>query len=299
MNTRGWGARQGMGVGVEGGEGPTSTAVDVASYAEPMAVWSDVGVVRAERPLELLDLTRHTSDHLYYQTQVTLTPAQVERGSVVLELAQVTNHFHVFFNHRFLAFASGTSATLPINTTGLTPSPSPSPSAFSTLYNLTIVAQQDGVVNCCGGLEAFNEGILGDVTLDGRSLRTNEWLHLVGLRGEALGLPTSPTSAVWNATSPPLHTPWVWYRTQIERPTPRPTPWLTWYLDLTSSMTKGQVWVNGHALGRYWSVRDEQGHYSQRYNHVPEAWLREGMNELVVWEEVGGDPHGITLAQRM
>ena len=270
--------------------GSSSSATVLGWYAEPTAVWSDVGVRRSQRPLELLDLTRHDSDHLYYQTTVTLTDAQVQKGVVLLELKQVTNHFHVFLNHRFVAYGS-VSASFPVNVTGLT---------ASIPYNLTIVAQQDGVKNCCGGLEAFNEGILGDVAVDAHSLLNQSWLHLVGLQGEALALPSSPSSALWNkATTAPLHTPWVWYRLQLERPSPTPTAWVTWYLDLTASMTKGQVWVNGHALGRYWDIRDEQGHYTQQYNHVPDAWLKEGTNELVVWEELGGDPSGIVLAQKM
>jgi beta-galactosidase len=47
------------------------------------------------------------------------------------------------------------------------------------------------------------------------------------------------------------------------------------YLDLRG-WGKGSVWVNGHNLGRYWSVGPQQSLF------VPATWLRKGRNEVVV-----------------
>ena len=41
---------------------------------------------------------------------------------------------------------------------------------------------------------------------------------------------------------------------------------------------KGAVWVNGHNLGRFWSIGP------QRTLYVPGPWLRRGVNEVVVFE---------------
>jgi beta-galactosidase len=41
---------------------------------------------------------------------------------------------------------------------------------------------------------------------------------------------------------------------------------------------KGVVWINGHNLGRYWSIGPQQTLY------VPVEWLRKGKNEVVVLE---------------
>jgi beta-galactosidase len=49
------------------------------------------------------------------------------------------------------------------------------------------------------------------------------------------------------------------------------------YLDM-SEWGKGCVWVNGHHLGRYWSVGPQQTVY------VPGCWLKKGKNEIVVLE---------------
>ena len=60
------------------------------------------------------------------------------------------------------------------------------------------------------------------------------------------------------------------------------------FLDMRS-WGKGAVWVNGHSIGKYWYVGPQQTLY------VPGPWLREGENEVVVFEmEDTGQPR--TLA---
>lgn len=52
------------------------------------------------------------------------------------------------------------------------------------------------------------------------------------------------------------------------------------FLD-TSSFTKGQVWVNGHNLGRVWDVGPQKALY------LPGPWLRKGANDVVVLDLQG------------
>lgn len=56
------------------------------------------------------------------------------------------------------------------------------------------------------------------------------------------------------------------------------------FLD-TSAFTKGQVWINGHNLGRVWKVGPQKALY------LPGLWLRKGMNEVVVLD-LQGQPGG-------
>lgn len=49
------------------------------------------------------------------------------------------------------------------------------------------------------------------------------------------------------------------------------------FLDM-GRWSKGYVWVNGHNLGRYWEIGPQQTLY------VPGPWLREGVNEVVVFD---------------
>ncbi|KAM3301619.1 hypothetical protein P3S67_016121 [Capsicum chacoense] len=85
------------------------------------------------------------------------------------------------------------------------------------------------------------------------------------------------------------------------------------------SMGKGQIWINGEGIGHQWpgyiargicgecsyagiySVKKCQAKCeqpSQRWYHVPRSWLKPSGNLLVVFEEWGGDPAGVSLARR-
>jgi beta-galactosidase len=52
------------------------------------------------------------------------------------------------------------------------------------------------------------------------------------------------------------------------------------FLDL-SGWGKGDVWVNGHCLGRYWNIGPSQTAYA------PGCWLRSGENEIVILDFTG------------
>lgn len=49
---------------------------------------------------------------------------------------------------------------------------------------------------------------------------------------------------------------------------------------------KGQVYVNGHAIGRFWNIGPQQTLY------LPGCWLKQGRNEVIVFDVVGpkGEP---------
>jgi hypothetical protein len=49
------------------------------------------------------------------------------------------------------------------------------------------------------------------------------------------------------------------------------------YIDV-SNYTKGIVWINGHNLGHYWNIGPQKRLY------CPYIWLREGMNEIMVFD---------------
>jgi beta-galactosidase len=44
---------------------------------------------------------------------------------------------------------------------------------------------------------------------------------------------------------------------------------------------KGQVYVNGHAMGRFWRIGPQQTLY------VPGCWLKKGMNEVIIQDVIG------------
>ena len=63
------------------------------------------------------------------------------------------------------------------------------------------------------------------------------------------------------------------------------------FLDVTS-LGKGLIWINGHALGRFWNIGPQSTLY------VPAPWLKQGKNEIAVFELLPtGKPE--TLVGRM
>ncbi|GMI95420.1 beta-galactosidase 8 [Hibiscus trionum] len=91
-------------------------------------------------------------------------------------------------------------------------------------------------------------------------------------------------------------------------------------LDFTG-MGKGEAWVNGQSIGRYWPAYiasnggctdtcNYRGAYSsnkclkncgkpsQQLYHVPRSWLQPSGNILVLFEEIGGDPKQLAFASK-
>ena len=52
------------------------------------------------------------------------------------------------------------------------------------------------------------------------------------------------------------------------------------FLDVRS-LGKGAVWINGHAIGRYWDIGPQQTLY------IPGVWLKDGDNQIVVFDVKG------------
>jgi len=84
----------------------------------------------------------------------------------------------------------------------------------------------------------------------------------------------------------------VWWKTKFALPqTSRGL-----FADLTG-MTKGQLMLNGHNVGRYWvATADGKAVPPQTLYYLPEPWLdHERENELMLFDEHGGDPTKIKL----
>ena len=52
------------------------------------------------------------------------------------------------------------------------------------------------------------------------------------------------------------------------------------FLDM-QTWGKGMVWVNGHAMGRFWEIGPQQTLY------MPGCWLKEGENEIIILDLKG------------
>jgi beta-galactosidase len=60
-----------------------------------------------------------------------------------------------------------------------------------------------------------------------------------------------------------------------------------------SNYKKGIVWVNGHNLGRYWDIGPQKRLY------CPAPWLKEGMNEIIIFDLLQTEAKTVTGAKTL
>jgi len=246
----------------------------------------------------MLNFTHDTTDWAWYSTQVTgpLTNSP-------LCIATLHDTVAAFVNGQFVGFDHITSPCFSIN-------------SQDSQVEIRLLVSALGLPNYGAHFEVTSKGITGSVTLDGKSLDSNTWIHHAGLLGESNQLFTVAGSSIakWNSDESGIGAPATWYKSSFVTPSgDSPVA-----LDL-STMGKGFVWVNGHGLGRYWNITAVGscgacynggayspsmcpagcGQPSQRFYHVPRDWLSAtGENLLVLFDDIGGDPSGIKVVQR-
>ncbi|KAK7271965.1 hypothetical protein RJT34_28273 [Clitoria ternatea] len=268
--------------------------------------------------LEQLNTTRDLTDYLWYSTDVIIDSSEgfLRNGKdPVLTVFSAGHALHVFVNGQLSGTSYG-SLEFPKLTFR------ESVKLRAGVNKISLLSVAVGLPNVGPHFETWNAGVLGPISLNGldegrRDLSWQKWSYKVGLKGEALSLHSlSGTSSVdWvQGFLISRGQPLTWYKTTFDAPAGS----APLALDM-SSMGKGQVWLNGQSLGRYWPAYkasgtcdycDYAGTYnenkctsncgeaSQRWYHVPHSWLKPAGNLLVVFEELGGNPNGIFLVRR-
>ena len=177
------------------------------------------------------------------------------------------------------------------------------------INSIAILSMSTGLRNYGPYIERARVGILSDIRVDGKVL-TNI-VHKVGMDGEGSGGEVEEGGGESRDDGS-----LTFYKMNFGATAEGPLA-----LDLTT-MGKGIVTVNGHHIGRFWSVKandecnpcDEAdytgsynadncrtgcGDYSQRYYKIPDTFLSgsdsDSPNEVVLFTEIGGDPVGIQL----
>ena len=152
--------------------------------------------------------------------------------------------------------------------------------SLSSLHDgsrLTMVVEGMGRINFGRAIKDF-KGIIGDVSV---SASANDCDVVITPRQwTCLSLPDSPEQAKAAfsqvaRTSLRLTTRAGYYRAAFNLKKVGDT-----FLNM-EAFGKGQVYVNGHALGRFWSIGP------QRTLFLPGCWLRKGKNEVIVLDVVG------------
>ncbi|KAL9330482.1 hypothetical protein ACSQ67_000092 [Phaseolus vulgaris] len=299
------------------------------TYDEDVSSLEESSKITASGLLEQLNVTRDTSDYLWYITRILS-----QRGNKPSISVNSAGHaVHVFINGQFSGSAFGTSADRtctfngPVNLRSGTNKIALLSVAVglpvSTLLlnsDLDLIIPLD-VSNVGFHFETWKAGITG-VLLHGldhgqKDLTWQKWSYQIGLKGEAMNLvsPNGVSSVDWVGDSLGVQSQsqLKWHKAYFNAPDGvEPLA-----LDL-SSMGKGQVWINGQGIGRYWMVYAKGacnscnyagtyrpakcqlgcGQPTQQWYHVPRSWLKPTHNLIVVLEELGGNPWKISLQKR-
>ncbi|KJY26948.1 beta-galactosidase [Streptomyces sp. NRRL S-495] len=209
----------------------------------PNAAVLTTAAVRSPRPLTMEELAQDFGFVLYE----TVLPTA---GPVLLEVEQVRDRAQVFVDGQPVGVLERENHEHALAFTA--------PAAGSTL---AVLVENQGRVNYGPGIHD-RKGLLGQVLLDGAE--PAEW--------SCRPLPLSSLADVPFAAGARTPVGPAFHRGRFEVAEPADT-----FLHL-EGWTKGNAWVNGFPLGRYWSRGP------QRSLYVPAPVLRAGTNEVVVLE---------------
>lgn len=286
---------------------------------EPVGISKKSSFVKAGL-LEQISTTADISDYLWYSISTVIQgdePFLQDGSQTVLHVESLGHALRAFINGKFAGGGTGNpgnakvSIDIPVT---LVPGKN-----TIDLLSLTVGLQNYGAF-----FEKSGAGITGPVKLQGLKngtivdLSSQRWTYQIGLKGEDIGL-SSGSSSLWvSGSALPKKQPLMWYKTNFDAPTGN-NPIA---IDFTG-MGKGEAWVNGQSIGRYWPTYVSPtsnagctdscnfrgtfkadkclkncGKPSQQLYHVPRSWLKPTGNTLVLFEEVGGDPTQISFATK-
>lgn len=264
--------------------------------------------------LDQLSVTRDASDYLWYTTSVEINPSDLH-GNPTISVESEGHALHVFVNSQLVGSAYGNQESRKVTLTG-------NANLRAGMNKIQLLSVAVGLQNNGPHFELWKTGVLGPVVLHGvdhgsREISHQKWSYQVGLKGESQNLasPMGISSVDWTEASllGQQHRPLTWYKAYFNAPQGgEPLA-----IDM-KSMGKGQVWINGQSIGRYWTAHAKGsctpcnyagtfrptkcqtrcGEPTQRWYHVPRSWLKPTQNLIVVFEEIGGDASAISIMKR-
>ncbi|CAL4963327.1 unnamed protein product [Urochloa decumbens] len=270
----------------------------------------DRGSFRQKQLLEQIATSTDQSDYLWYRTSL----EHKGEGSYNLYVNTTGHEIYAFVNGELVGQNHSANGEFVFQLE--TPVKLNSGKNYISLLSGTV-----GLKNYGPLFELMPAGIAGGpVKLVGTNgtaidLTNSSWSYKSGLAGEHRQIHLDKVGYKWQShnSSIPVNRPFTWYKTTFAAPAGQEAV----VVDLLG-LNKGTAWVNGNSLGRYWPsytaaemdgchVCDYRGKFkaegdgircltgcgepSQRYYHVPRAFLRAGEpNTLVLFEEAGGDP---------
>ncbi|XP_019180392.1 PREDICTED: beta-galactosidase 9-like [Ipomoea nil] len=281
---------------------------------EPIGVWGKTFTYQGI--LEHLNVTKDLSDYLWYTTRQFASDEDIlfwEKGNTTpaLTIDSMRDFMCAFINGQLAGCTKGDWEKVV------------QPLKFVQGYNdIVLLSQTVGLQNYGAFLEKDGAGFKGQVKLTGWKngdidITNSSWTYQVGLKGEFLEAYAGKDNEYFRWKEfPHDSTPHIfsWYKTYFDAPVGTDPV----AIDL-SGMGKGQVWVNGQHIGRYWSLKapedgcntcDYRGAYdsdkcvtncgqiTQSWYHIPRSWLQPSNNLLVIFEETNRAPLRISIEPR-
>ncbi|KAF3630587.1 putative beta-galactosidase 16-like [Capsicum annuum] len=160
---------------------------------------------------------------------------------------------------------------------------------------ISLLSATVGLPNSGAFLERRSLGVRSVMIQDSQGLKNFtdiSWGYQVGLLGEKLQIYTweGAKCGDWSRLSSSTQQ-FTWYKSIFDAPNGDDLIALN-----MGSMGKGEAWVNGQSIGRYWvSFHTPEGVPSQTWYNVPRSFLKPEDNVLVLFEEEIGNPLNITI----
>jgi beta-galactosidase len=225
---------------------PKLAAMPVATFSSSVSLWKTLPPPRHSEHLLSMEDIGQGYGYILYRT--TLKDAI----SGTLDLGVMHQYAQVYVNGKLAGIAD---RRLKQHTVAIT---SVNPGA-----RLDILVENTGRINFGPRMLGERIGLLTDVTIAGATL-TGWDIYALPMRA-----PQNLAFTVAPCTGP------CFYRATLNVTKPLDT-----YLD-TRELHKGQLWVNGRNLGRFWNVGPQGALF------VPASWLKAGQNEIVIFDLQG------------
>ena len=212
------------------------------NLTESASLWKNLPTPIASELPQPMERFGQSYGYILYRKQL---PAAVS-GDLVID--EVHDYAQIYLDGKLagtLDRRNGQSSTLHIATTGPA--------------RLDILVANDGRINSTRRMRGESKGITKSVTFAGNPL--THW------QVYPLPMTTRPAAYGHQPTTGP-----AFFRASFTVPKTGDV-----FLDIRN-LGKGALWINGHAIGRFWNVGPQQTLY------VPGPWLHKGSNQIVAFD---------------
>ncbi|CAK7344773.1 unnamed protein product [Dovyalis caffra] len=244
---------------------------------------------KSETLLEQMNTTKDSSDYLWYTFSLVFdfscnkhTLHETSDPQAILDVSSFGHVLHAFVNGQAVGSAQGSHENPRFKFERTV-------SLSIGINNVSLLSVMVGMPDSGAYLETRGSGLRSVMIRDkqdNKDFTNYPWGYQLGLQGEKLQIYTEQGSSQvqWKKFSN-AGNPLTWYKTLVDAP-PGDVPVA---LNL-ASMGKGEAWVNGQSIGRYWPSYHAPGGSSQTWYNVPRSFLKPTGNLLVLLEEEGGNP---------